>query len=103
MDTGAIVNYELITRATCQYCLGNGRCYTCGGSGEADWLPCPDCEGSRGACPECEGGRETWLMFDQDGKRRGSCLNRTEIVAWRERRELPEWWNGFYGIKEVTE
>lgn len=85
------MNYELISRATCAYCLGSAVCYECGGL-----TSCEECTG--GVCAHCENGREIWLMFEHDGKRRGSCLTRAEIIAWRERQELPEWWNSYYGI-----
>lgn len=95
------IAYTLIAKRDCAHCGGNARCYNCIGSGveeyEPQFIPCEECTGS-GVCAECEDGKETWLMYEQGGRQRGSCLRRDEIKRFRADGTLPNWWSKFHKV-----
>lgn len=89
------MRYWLETRGSCMYCGGAAKHYECIGDG------CDDCHGS-GICPHCEDGKETWLFFTNGNGKRGSCLNRAEITAYRADGTPPDWWAAYHGLAEQS-
>lgn len=96
-------NYHIEQRAECAHCGGNGRCYPCDGrgwAGDGNDAPeeCEECLGT-GGCESCVDGREHWLIYESEGKTRGSCLTRTEVADYLQDGTRPAWWKSYHGVE----